>query len=124
MERLPEHLQISDAFEELDPQLGQRWWSSQREHMVAWFSAQMTKGEGQFTRETPNHSARTTYNRLQCPEAIVWMAEAVGVSEDKLVATVDAALFEPDHRRRSGIVRKHLPWSLIAEHVLKHAAWQ
>ena len=34
------HLPISDEYEQKQPQKSRKWWSSQREHMVSWFSAQ------------------------------------------------------------------------------------
>lgn len=110
---LPAHLPISDAMEEADPQQG-RWWSSQREHMVSWFAAQATHGSGAYTRQTPNRSAKRTYNRLQCPEGLVWIAEALGADPGLVQRTAEEALAVPI-RSRSAFVRKTLPWDLIAE---------
>ncbi|MDP9805895.1 hypothetical protein J2S70_000477 [Trueperella bonasi] len=118
LRKLPEHLPISEAMEQADPQKTRRWWSSQREHMATWFASQATTGKGAFTRKTPNRSAKKTYNRLQSPEGIVWIAEALGAEPTLLKQVVDEALKVP-RRRRSGFIRKHLPWDLIA-HLAKH----
>lgn len=112
--RLPERLVISDAMEQADPQKKGRWWSSQREHMSAWFASQATTGSGTFTRQAPNLSAKTAYNRLQHPEGLVWIAEALGADPDLLEQVAKEALTVP-RRRRSGFVRKHLPWDLVAD---------
>ena len=114
LNRLPAHLPISDAMEQADSQKTGRWWTSQREHMVGWFRAQTTTGAGAFTRAEPNRSAKITYNRLQCPEGLVWIAEALGANPDMVSEVAQAALQVP-RRSRSGFVRKNLPWELIAE---------
>lgn len=111
---LPEHLPISDAMEHADPQKKGRWWSSQREHMSTWFASQATTGSGAFTRQAPNRSAKTTYNRLQHPEGLMWIAEALGADTTLLQRVAEEALSIP-RRRRSGFVRTHLPWNLIAD---------
>ncbi|MEW6859872.1 hypothetical protein [Trueperella pyogenes] len=112
--RLPDHLPISDAMEQADPQKKGRWWSSQREHMTSWFASQATTGSGSFTREVPNRSARTTYNRLQHPEGLIWIAEAVGV-DPVLIDRVAHEALTMDRRKRSGFIRKHIPWEMVAD---------
>ena len=115
LRRLPEHLPISDALEEQDPQKSGHWWNSQREHMSKWFDSQATTGSGAFSRQRPNRSARTTYNRLQHAEGIIWIAEALGVSSEIVQRAADAAIKEPNRKKRPKIVRDHLPWSLVFE---------
>lgn len=78
LQSLASHLPVSDAYERDCPQRQRVWWSSQQEHMISWFGQQNCRGSGVFSRKTPNTSARTTYNRLLCPSAFVWMAEALG----------------------------------------------
>jgi hypothetical protein len=78
LRRLTPHLPISDAYERDRPQLRGAWWSSQKEHMARWFSDQDGRSSGAITRKEFNTSARTTCNRLLCPAAFVWMAEALG----------------------------------------------
>lgn len=112
--KLDAHLPISDAMEQADPQKNGRWWSSQREHMSRWFASQATTGSGAFTRQEPNVSAKTTYNRLQHPEGLVWIAEALGADTDLVQRVADEALTIP-RRSRSAFVRSHLPWELIAQ---------
>lgn len=113
--QLDEHLPISDAYEREVPQRTGVWWTSQREHMVRWFGGQTTTGSGAFTRSAPNRSARMTYGRLQCPAALVWIAEALGEDPVTVEVAAGAARAAPNARRRSGVLRRHLPWSRIAE---------
>lgn len=115
LRRLEPHLPISDRYELDRPQRQGAWWTSQQEHMVRWFSDQLTRGSGTFTRREPNESARTTYNRLLCPAAFVWMAEALGEDPAVVQAAADAARDEPNARKRPGHLRKQLPWSRIVE---------
>lgn len=109
------HLPISDLYEKDRPQLKGVWWTSQKEHMIRWFGSQNSRGSGAYSRATPNTSARTTYNRLLCPAAFVWMAEALGENPVVVQAAADAARSEPSARRRPGLLRKHLPWPRIVE---------
>lgn len=110
---LPDHLPISEAYSDGD--YSGVWYSSQREHMESWFNTQATKGQGQYSRETPNRSAKTAYNRLLCDQALLWINEALGQKASKIKAAADAAKQEKDHRRRCAIIRKHLPWDEVAE---------
>ncbi|PPG41357.1 hypothetical protein C5C30_08175 [Rathayibacter sp. AY2B5] len=109
------HLPISDQYEKDRPQRRGAWWSSQQEHMVRWFGNQDSTGSGAFTRATPNTSARVTYNRLLCPAAFAWMAEALGEDPAVVQAAADAARAEPEARRRPGLLRRHLPWDRLLE---------
>ncbi|WP_394255856.1 hypothetical protein [Pseudoclavibacter helvolus] len=81
--------------------------------MISWFAAQNSLGAGAYSRKTPNTSARVTYNRLLCPAAFVWMAEALGEDPEVVQAAAGAARAEPNARKRPGLLRKHLPWSRI-----------
>lgn len=115
LSELEPHLPISDSFVSDLPQKTGAWWTSQREHMVVSFRGSDSPGSGKFTRHAPNTSARTTYNRLLAPAAFVWMAEALGANQELVQAAANAARAEPNARKRPGLLREHLPWSLIAE---------
>lgn len=120
LRRLEPHRPISDSYERDRPQVSGAWWSSQKEHMIRWFGDQESRGSGAFTRNEPNLSARTTYNRLQCPAAFVWMAEALGEDPVTVRTAADAAREESNARKRPAVLRSHLPWHRIAamaEHV-------
>ncbi|MDO5048292.1 MAG: hypothetical protein Q4D87_00215 [Actinomycetaceae bacterium] len=114
LKKLPRRLPVADAFDGWEQKIDGPLWPSQREHMVNWFRAQTTTGFGQYTREKPNLSAKTTYNRLQSPGGLLWIAEALGVEEELLQKAADEALAAP-RRSRSAVIRKHIPWDMIAE---------
>ncbi|MBS1673949.1 MAG: hypothetical protein JSS74_08295 [Actinobacteria bacterium] len=124
LETLEPHLPISDAFEKDVPQRQGTWWSSQREHMVHWFTAQASLGSGAYTRSQPNFSARTTYNRLLAPAALLWIAEGLGEDAELVRSAADRARTELNARRRPGLVRSFLPWARIAPlaHELRHTS--
>lgn len=113
MQKLPAHTPISEEYEDRLGQNSGHWWSSQREHMIEWYKVQKNTGTGPYTRKTPNRSARTTYQRLNCPSALIWMAEALGEDEDRVREAAEAAVQEPKKLRRSGIIRRVIPWSRI-----------
>lgn len=115
LKTLEPHLPISDQYELDQPQIRGAWWSSQQEHMVSWFGTQDSLGSGAFSRQNANTSARTTYNRLLCPAAFVWMAEALGEDSAVVEVAADAARDELNARKRPGLLRSHLPWDRVAE---------
>lgn len=106
---------ITTAYEGSSPQKRGVWYSDQREHMVGWFRGQATLGSGAYSRSRPNRSAKTAYNRLFAPGAILWIGEALGEEPAIVQAAADAARAEPNARRRPGIMRAHFPWARIAE---------
>lgn len=113
LRKLEPHLPISDQYELDWPQLRGVWWTSQQEHMIRWFGSQNTLGVGAFRRQTANVSARTTYNRLLCPAAFVWMAEALGEDPTTVQSIADAARDEPNSRKRPGLIRRRLSWDRV-----------
>lgn len=121
MMELEEHLPLSKCYDENYGQKNGMWWKSQREHMVDWFSKQNTLGKGKYKRIKPNESARYTYNHLNCPGAILWMAEALGEEETILKDAMLAASMEPNVRSRSKIVRAKISWTRICELLQKHS---
>ena len=86
---LPRQTPITDCFDKNYGQKENRWWSCQREHLTAWCLGQPTKGVKGFERRKPNDSARTMYNYLACPAALLWLAEALGEDEQTLNTCVE-----------------------------------
>lgn len=117
---LAPRLPISDQFDTAYPQRRGAWWTDQREHMVSWFNSQDTLGAGAYTRRTPNRSARTAYERLQAPGALLWIAEAIGAPSEAVRAAADAAVQVTDNRSRCRAIRAHLPWARISEAAARH----
>lgn len=111
---LKAHLPVSDYFEACDPQSSKRWWESQREHIIHYFS-------NRTNLNTPDYSTRNAYEELGCAEPIIWLAEALEVlARDELLKLANDALQIPrsiqtKDNSRFGIVRKQVPWELVAE---------
>ena len=121
--RLDAHRPISDAFEATYTQKGGRRWTSQRQHMTSWFRSQATTGSGAYTRNQPNRSAKVTYNRLQSAEGLLWIAEALGADAAIVQAAADEALATKRGPSRCAVIRRHLPWSLIADLAQSRRRW-
>ena len=101
--------------EELD-----RWgsrYTSEKAHMVLWFGNQNTTGSGSYTRNKPNTSARTAYNRLLAPGAMLWIAEVLGETPERLREAHHAAVeAEKVHWRNRGKgFREVIPFDRIYE---------
>ena len=108
-----EHYSISDEYNKSYGQVHRVMWDNQREHMVTWFKSQNTEGEGSFTRLVSNPSSKTTYNRLRCSEALLWIAEAVGVDNNIVKRAAQEAREMDNPKKRSGVIRKIIPWDMI-----------
>ena len=111
------HYPISDEFYRCENQTSDVSLMNQKEHMTGWFLHQMTLGTGNYTREAINTSSKRTYNKLQCPEALLWIAEAVGVDSQLVQAAADAAAKAEGRskQKQSGAIRSIIPWSVIFE---------
>ncbi|MBV7363946.1 hypothetical protein KRX54_05830 [Actinomycetaceae bacterium TAE3-ERU4] len=122
---LEEHLPISDEYDGVDltredgNSKRKVWYTSQREHMVAWFSDQPRTGTGPYSRSKPNLSAKRAYNRLLNVGSILWINEALGVDEQQIRMAAEMARKESDYRRRCAIARKYLPWEKVLEKALQ-----
>lgn len=85
----------------------------EREHMVAWFHLNETKGSGSYSRNKPNTSARRCYNSLMNAASLLWIAEAVGVNEDIVEQAFEAAREAGDYRKACGAIRRIITWDMV-----------
>ena len=120
LEKLQEHLPISDNYDSVHGQKENVWWNCQKEHMIDWFSTQNTKGSGAFIRKKPNRSAKIAYTNLKCPGAYLWMAEALGEDDNIVQNAADAACAIVNNNSRCKAIRDHIPWKRILELAENH----
>lgn len=112
LDTMPENQPMSDA---MVSDLEEEWYTSQREHMCSWFREQVDTDAGTHTRKEPNHSARTTYQRLSDGPAMIWLAEVLGVDEGLIATAATEVEAEPETRSHCGIIRRYIPWELLAD---------
>lgn len=86
---------------------------TEREHMVIWFRANETTGNGSYSRQAPNKSARRCYNALMNAASLLWIAEAAGVDEALVQQAFNAAATTGDHRRACGAIRRIITWDMV-----------
>lgn len=84
--------------------------------MIEWFESQPELEFRGYKRRKPNYSSRTTYDRLRHAEAIMWMAEALGVDARLVQEAADLASALPRAKRCGFLRNNFFPWALIAEH--------
>lgn len=106
--RMP-HYPISDKWEKMRPQPSQ-WWTSQREHMVAWFSEAETPGA--YGRRRPQ-TAGQTYSRLLSAGGLLWINEALGADRTVIRAAANEAWAARHVSRRCGIIKGYLSWDYV-----------
>ena len=92
-------------------------YQSEKAHMFWWFASQETNGSESYTRSTPNSSSKITYNRLLAPGAMLWIAEVMGETPERLRAACHAAAeAEKVHwRNRAKGFREVIPFDRIYE---------
>ncbi len=111
LRKLPEHPRITESL--CGGNYSGVWYSSQREHMVGWFSE--LAGPGAYNRKGRGHDARFGYTHSQCPEALIWIGEALGERPEVVKQAVDAMKQNPHHSAQCGAIRKLIPWARIVE---------
>lgn len=79
-------------------------------HMVRWFASQMTLGQGAYGRETPNPSARATYNRLRDANSLLWICTVLGADRNLIQQAAEKAGEKRQGAGPCGIVRQHIPF--------------
>ena len=82
-------------------------------HMCVWFSSQITRGSGPYSRDEINYSARTTYNRLLNPSSLLWIGVVMGADKASLTAAAEELKGKRTNAARCGAVRKHVPFDTI-----------
>lgn len=113
METKEEHYPISDEYNATHGQKHNVHWSSQKEHLLPWLDAQATNGKGGFTRKKPNYDAKIMYANLSCPECLLWIAEAAGLSKDIILSAAKNAKTNDGAVTRAAIIRHDIPWNCI-----------
>ena len=106
-----------------------RWkkpYTSEKAHMCLWFRSQETTGSGSYTRSAPNSSARVTYNRLLCPGAMLWIAEVLGETPERLREAAKAARESEKRnwRERGDGFREVIPFDRIYELYQQPENWK
>lgn len=111
MRRLDSSYPISDRYERLYLP-GDHWWSSQRQHMVGWFSELSSPGAYGRTRPI---TARVAYNRFQCAPGLLWLSEGVGVDHQTVTMAADLAGGRGRPATQCAAIRRVIPWSMVSE---------
>lgn len=106
---LEPHTAIAEKWEKLRPP-SSKWWRSQKQHMIAWFS--QAEGPGAYGRRK-SQTAGQTYNRLLCPPALLWIAEALGVDHETVRAAANDAWTKKHISAQCAAIRRYIPWQQI-----------
>ena len=92
-----------------------KWYESQKEHWIGWLLDYQSPGA--YDRKTHNQrDARCIYNRVVCPDLLLYLAKGSGVSASALrKARTAASLAGPTQMAKAGAVRRALPWAVVLE---------
>lgn len=113
--RLSPKAKISDSFERQrrrDSGSRKVWYHTQQEHLLGWLKGY--DGPGFYGRRRWDRDARFVYNHFQCPQGLLWLAEAAGVAAAKITEANEAVLSAPPRlSSQVGALRRVIPWSLV-----------
>lgn len=91
-----------------------RWAGRQQQHLDGWLAEYDRPGF--YNRAHPGKDARHFYTHFKCAPGLLWLAEALGESADRLhwaCNAVSAAGTNP--ARQCGALRALIPWDRIEE---------
>lgn len=89
------------------------WYESQKEHWIGWLLDY--RSPGAYDRKvTAGRDAKFVYNRVVCPDLLLFLATGAGV-DPKLVRQARAAArgAGTTQMAQSGAIRRVLPWSTV-----------
>lgn len=86
---------------------------NQKQHWIKWLEEY--KGPGAYRRKRWGRDARFAYNHLECPEMILWLAEAARMPTARVerAARVLTRRHNRQDSRTCAAVRKVLPWAAV-----------
>ena len=88
------------------------WYKTQKEHWLGWLGEY--HGPGAYGRApSEERDARFVYNHIVCPEMLLWLIEASGVSPSLVAAARRAAATGATPMQRSGAIRRCVPWTEV-----------
>ena len=90
------------------------------QHMVWWFSGQITLGSGAYRRSKPNFSAKKTWNGLRNPYSLLWIAIALGVEDAVVAAAFSAMKTNGNLASQCSAIRKHISFDAIHNRALSY----
>ena len=93
------------------------WYRTQKEHWLGWLRDY--SGPGAYDRKNSDRDAKYAYNHIANPGMLLWLITAAGVSSELMLTMGQALAATPDARTHVGIIRKHVPWSVVASKLWK-----
>lgn len=106
IERLPTSTPIADM-------LHTSGYASHKDHWLNWLREY--NGPGHYGRRDSGRTPAFVYKRLQCPEMIIWLAEAVGITENTIRTALTKCRSVRNSSARCGKLRMYISWGMISE---------
>jgi len=91
---------------------------TQKQHWSRWLSAGYS-GPGVYERQNWNRDARFVFNHVQCPDMLIWLAQAAGLPDAVLQAAYEACCGAGSRpASRCGAIRRIIPWETMEQRLL------
>lgn len=95
------------------------WYVSQKQHLLGWLGEY--GGAGFYGRKQPGQDAQFFYNHFRCPEGLMWLAEALGETQNRVTSAIDAVdTAGANPSSKCGSFRRVISWERIAELLEAH----
>ena len=90
-----------------------KWYVTQHEHWIGRLPEY--DGPGAYGRDASvKRDEKYAYNHIVEPEMLLYLAAAAGVDRRKVLIAREAASAGKTLMQKFGVVRKHLPWPMVA----------
>lgn len=90
-----------------------KWYRSQKEHWLGWLGGY--GGPGAYGRKVRGKDAKYAYNHIVESKMLLWLIGEAGVRSELLENAREAADKASSMPAKSAEVRRHVPWSVLAE---------
>lgn len=116
IEKLPNHGEYSQKLEAHKRLAINRipWYKSQKEHWIGWLKEY--DGPGFYNRKNQTgRDAKYIYNHIMCSPMVLYLPEALGVSQTLIKKAFNAVIKsgDPGMAKQCGMIRKILPFELV-----------
>jgi hypothetical protein len=95
------------------PVYSDKWYLTQKEHWLGWLTYYNSSG-AYGRKPRMNRDAAFAYNHIVESKMLLWIISAAKVSPKLVRAARGDAKSAPSMSRKSAMVRKHVPWDVLA----------
>jgi hypothetical protein len=97
------------------------WYLTQKEHWLGWLREYHGPGAYGRVPGQPRRDAKFAYNHIVCPDMLLWLITAAGVSPKLVTDARRSASRVHSHslNQQAAAIRRHVPWEILMESLIR-----